>query len=238
MIVNMVSGPRNISTAMMYSFGQRDRCIPIDEPFYGYYLSTSGVTHPSSSHIVSSMPLRTELIIQNIKGLDSEDSLVFVKNMGHHLRNMDWEFMMPFTNFFLIREPKKVIHSFAKVIPNPSIDDIGIKDQYLLFEYFKSQHIKPIIIDSDTILNNPNQALQTLCHNLGIEYEKSMMSWEQGPKPYDGIWAPYWYQNVWSSTGFQSSIDNDNISLPVSLQPLYEEAQSYYNELSKNLILK
>ena len=124
MIVNMVSGPRNISTAMMYSFGQRDRCIPIDEPFYGYYLSTSGVTHPSSSHIVSSMPLRTELIIQNIKGLDSEDSLVFVKNMGHHLRNMDWEFMMPFTNFFLIREPKKVIHSFAKVIPNPSIDDI------------------------------------------------------------------------------------------------------------------
>ena len=37
MIINLISGPRNISTALMYSFAQRSDCQVWDEPFYANY---------------------------------------------------------------------------------------------------------------------------------------------------------------------------------------------------------
>ena len=37
------SGPRNISTALMYSFAQRDDTRVVDEPLYGHYLLKLGL---------------------------------------------------------------------------------------------------------------------------------------------------------------------------------------------------
>ena len=44
--IAMWSGPRNISTAMMRSFENREDTFVIDEPFYAFYLSHSGFNHP------------------------------------------------------------------------------------------------------------------------------------------------------------------------------------------------
>ncbi len=35
------SGPRNISTALMYSFAQREDTLVLDEPLYAHYLASS-----------------------------------------------------------------------------------------------------------------------------------------------------------------------------------------------------
>jgi hypothetical protein len=39
----MWSGPRNLSTAMMYAFAQRSDCRVWDEPFYAAYLAIKNI---------------------------------------------------------------------------------------------------------------------------------------------------------------------------------------------------
>src|ERR687883_192922 len=40
------SGPRNVSTALMYSFRQRPDTLVVDEPLYGHYLRVTSADHP------------------------------------------------------------------------------------------------------------------------------------------------------------------------------------------------
>ena len=51
--IAMWSGPRNISTAMMYSFGNRPDCFAWDEPFYGFALKSLGHDHPMREEIIA-----------------------------------------------------------------------------------------------------------------------------------------------------------------------------------------
>ncbi|HAW46218.1 MAG TPA: sulfotransferase family protein, partial [Roseovarius sp.] len=46
MHIAMWSGPRNLSTAMMYAFAARGDCAVVDEPFYAAYLAKTGLDHP------------------------------------------------------------------------------------------------------------------------------------------------------------------------------------------------
>ena len=50
--IAMWSGPRNLSTAMMRSFGNRPDCAVIDEPFYAAFLSFRGAEHPMREEIL------------------------------------------------------------------------------------------------------------------------------------------------------------------------------------------
>ena len=51
--IAMWSGPRNISTAMMRSFGARADAIVVDEPFYAAYLDRTGLEHPMRAEIIT-----------------------------------------------------------------------------------------------------------------------------------------------------------------------------------------
>ena len=51
-IIAMWSGPRNISTALMYSFENRGDTKISDEPFYGYFLSRNKIMHPNRNLII------------------------------------------------------------------------------------------------------------------------------------------------------------------------------------------
>jgi hypothetical protein len=102
----MWSGPRNLSTAMMYSFAARGDCAAWDEPFYAAYLAATGADHPMREAILAA----------------------------------------------------------------------GETD--------------------------PARALARLCAEVGMPWTDAMLRWPEGPKPYDGAWAPHWYNAVHRSTGF------------------------------------
>ena len=53
----MWSGPRNVSTAVMYSFAQRPDTAVIDEPLYGHYLRLTGAPHPGRDEVMAAMEL-------------------------------------------------------------------------------------------------------------------------------------------------------------------------------------
>ena len=62
MILAMWSGPRNLSTTMMYSFGARKDFSIWDEPYYAAYLNMTGLKHPMRKEILEQGILNPEKV--------------------------------------------------------------------------------------------------------------------------------------------------------------------------------
>ena len=126
--ISVWSGPRNISTALMYSFAQRQDTQVFDEPLYGYYLkhSKANAYHPGAEDILNTMETDGRKVVEMML-TTSEKPVLFFKNMTHHILTLDCSFMKGITNVILTRDPKEMLPSFDKVISNPSMDDVGYK---------------------------------------------------------------------------------------------------------------
>ncbi|MEQ8581057.1 MAG: sulfotransferase family protein [Marinoscillum sp.] len=234
MIINLISSPRNISTALMYSFAHRPYTKVMDEPFYGYYLNLTEADHPGKEAIIASQPKTVSEVRNWIQHTASQHEVVFVKNMAHHLINMNIDFLEDYRNVFLIRDPQQLITSFAKVIPNPQMTDIGVARQYELYEKLLETQSCPVI-DSNEVLKNPEKVLRQLCQALGLTFEPSMLQWPAGALAEDGVWAEYWYKNVHASTGFEKKV-TAAVALPPECEALYTEALPLYEKMVHSAI--
>lgn len=218
----------------MYSFAQRSDTRVVDEPFYGYYLKLTGADHPGKEEIIARMETDQKNIVEALLSFH-EKPVLFIKNMAHHHIDIEERFYREVVNIFFIRDPMKIISSYAQVRSNPTMNDIGIKKIHELYHYVKQLGQQPPVIDSGELLKSPKRMLQQVCELIGIPFEESMLSWTAGPKPYDGVWAKYWYENVHRTTGFEPQATS-NRQLPEHLLPLYEESLPYYQELFKQSI--
>jgi hypothetical protein len=228
-ILNLISGPRNISTALMYSFAQRPDTTVFDEPFYAVYLDKSGAQHPGREDVLAAQSKQEEVVYTMIQNHRSS-AVLFIKNMAHHMEVMKKPFFDEAVNIFLIRNPKQIIASYAQVIEQPVMRDIGIEYQYHLFQAVSKANNNVVVLDSGLVLENPESVLKKLCAACEISFDPKMLKWEKGPKPYDGIWAEHWYKNVHASTGFEKQTTSER-SLPPHLEKLYEKAKGYYEKL-------
>lgn len=229
--INLISGPRNISTALMYAFANRDDTTVVDEPMYAYFLNESGDDHPGRQDILDSQPLDMEEVKSTLIFNSIDTPIYFIKGMAKHYVDVDYSFLVNLKNVFLIRNPAQLLSSFVKVIPNPKMKDIGLKREWDIFNYLKEQGQTPLVMDSNDVLADPESGLKTLCKHLDIPFNESMLSWEKGPIKEDGIWAPHWYKNVHASTGFAPQ----NTSQPEindELKGLLKESLYYYDKLN------
>lgn len=232
----MWSGPRNLSTAMMRSFGSRRDCLAMDEPFYAAYLQATGLDHPMCQEIIADGEVDPQKVIDQCLQLPKPPhSLVYQKHMTHHMiEGFDISWIAEVTNVFLIREPRRVLASYAAKTESVSADDIGFRKQRELFEYLLNDQSKPpAVVDAADIRRAPEQMLKALCQAIDIPYSSEMLSWEAGPKPEDGIWAKHWYDAVWNSTGFASPEAEKQIDLPEALQAIEEEVLPDYQFMQK-----
>jgi hypothetical protein len=203
--IAMWSGPRNMSTTMMRSFGARTDCVALDEPFYASWLVAAGETHPMQAEILASQPNDPASVAEVLLGLLPDGkTLQYQKHMTHHMLEdfpLDW--VAACDHAFLIRHPARVIASYTRKMEALSLEAIGFPQQARLFDEMKARTGKaPPVVDSDRILENPHAVLSRLCAALDITWDESMLSWTPGPKPEDGAWAPHWYDAVWKSEGF------------------------------------
>lgn len=228
------SGPRNISTAIMYSFAQRPDTNVVDEPLYAHYLSETDADeyHPGAEEVLHSMESDGEKVVESILG-PHEKPVVFFKQMTHHLVNIDWSFLEKTINIILTRDPKEMLPSYAKEVEYPTMRDVGYAKHLELLDYLKQIGQKPIVLISEKILSHPRQMLSTLCTSIGIPFEEAMLSWEKGARPEDGSWAKYWYHSVHNSTGFQPYQPKTE-PFPDYLKPLLEECEPIYEKLCED----
>ena len=230
------SGPRNVSTALMYSFAQRADTKVVDEPLYGHYLLVTGVKHPGRKEIMDEVNCDGKLVMDDllkINDLDGKDVL-FLKQMTKHLVGINHDFLPKFKNVFLIRNPKDMLSSLALNIPKPNLADTGLDLQWKVYKNLKSLGNKPIVVDSRELLMNPENILKQICSHLNLEFVDSMLSWPAEPRKEDGIWAKYWYQSLHKSTGFQSYQAKPNF--PVALNQVLSECMPYYEKLLSEAI--
>jgi len=221
------SCPRNVSTALMYSFAQRRDTKVFDEPLYAHYLLQSGVKHPSRKEVIKSQENDGNKVVKSII-LKHHAKISFHKLMTHFLINIDTAFLFYVSNLIFIRNPKEIIASYSKVISNPKMDDIGVAKQYELYHHLVNIGHCPIVLDSKYLLQNPEIILNKLCDILAIPFDKKMLNWKKGVRQEDGIWAKYWYKNLHNSTGFlpytekEINLKNSNLELSEKCQPYYE----------------
>jgi hypothetical protein len=228
--IAMWSGPRTVSTALMRSFENRPDTVVVDEPLYAYYLARTGKDHPGRDEIIASMPADWRIVLTELATapLPAGASVYYQKHMTHHLlQDIDRDALAGLTHAFLIRDPRRLLTSYAKVRSRPVLADLGLEQQVEIFRAFGGP-----VIDSADILRAPRPALEALCDALGIPFHQAMLSWPGGPRPSDGIWARHWYDSVWRSTGFAPASQATTVDVPPDLAPLAAQCQPFYEELA------
>lgn len=232
MRIAMWSGPRNLSTAMMYAFAARGDCAVVDEPFYAAYLAMTGLDHPMRDAILAAQPQDPGAVVAQITGpVPGDFPHFYQKHMTQHMIPgiaRDW--MREVVNVFLIRHPARVIASYAAKRENPTLDDIGFRQQAELFDLVRDWGQAPVVIDSHDIRADPRAALEKLCDAIGLAFTDAMLSWPKGGHKDDGVWAPHWYGAVWNSTGFAEP-EGPLPQVPAHLQGVLDAAMPFYDRM-------
>ena len=235
------SGPRNVSTALMYAFAQRSDTQVIDEPLYAHYLYTkygadaAESTHPATAEVIASMATDATEVVRDVILGPCDKPVLFMKQMAHHLVEIDLAFLEQTINIFLIRDPKEMLPSLTKVIGTPVLADTGFKTQHDLLISLRAAGQSPPILDARLLLEDPRSVLCQLCERLGLRFEASMLSWETGGNPADGVWAPYWYGNVHRSTGFAPYRPKSE-PFPMELEEVLAACLPHYEVLRRDAI--
>ena len=228
MKIAMWSGPRNLSTAMMYSFGNRVDFQVWDEPFYAAYLKTTGIDHPMRDEVLAANETSAERVSQLIQ---SQTGNVFLKLMSFHMcPGFPFDWTEGCVHAHLIRHPARVVASYLAKREEPTLRDIGFQQQVELWERFPGP-----VIDSAVVRRDPEKALRSLCSALGLEFAQAMLSWPKGPKSFDGVWAAHWYNAVHQSTGFAGE-EGPLPTLNKSASLLVQQAMPYYERLRDHAI--
>ena len=229
------SGPRNVSTALMYSFAQRADADVLDEPLYGHFLRVSEAAHPLRELCLGAQDACGERVVREVILGAAGKPVAFFKQMAHHLVDLDLAFLRRTLNVFLTRDPEQMLPSLDSRIGPPTLRDTGFKRQCEVLDLLERWGQSPAVVDSRTLLQRPEATLRALCDHLEIAFDPAMLRWPAGPKPYDGAWAPHWYRNVHRSTGFQPYRRRTE-PFPRELEPLLDECRPYYAQLMRRAI--
>lgn len=232
----MWSGPRNISTAMMRAWENRDDCVVSDEPLYAAYLAATGLDHPGSQEVIAAGDTDARRVGEFLVGpIPGNRPLWYQKHMSHHLLpGLDHEWVHALDNIFLIRDPSEVLASYLKSRATVVPEDIGLMQQGELFDELLERSGKlPLVIDAADFLQAPAAYLRAICAELGIEFSERMLHWPAGPRDSDGIWAPHWYEAVWKSTGFEPwrprevQLDPQYAWIAEACRPVYDRLRGH-----------
>tara|TARA_B100001175_G_scaffold317915_1_gene337514 strand:- start:4439 stop:5158 length:720 start_codon:yes stop_codon:yes gene_type:complete len=234
-IIAMWSGPRNLSTALMRSFGNRkDVTSVLDEPFYASYLVLTNKNHPMKNEVIASQLNE----INDVKSLCQKKNkgLTYQKHMTQHILDKDYSWINKLTNCFLIRNPEMVVKSFMKSWDSGDYEDIGFKQQFHIYDYVKNNlNSTPPIIDASKLRAEPERVLSEFCKICEIDWDNDMLNWTSGIKNYDGVWAKHWYPSVMNSTNFQPETYK-KITLTDNEKSIVDKAMPIYEELYKHSI--
>jgi hypothetical protein len=226
----MWSGPRNISTAMMRAWENRPDTVVVDEPLYSAYLSRTGIDHPMREEVIASQPRELDAAVATLSApLPAGVSVHYAKHMSHHVsRDMDLRWTLEFRNVLLIRDPAEVVASYTRAREQCEPEDIGIPQQGWLLELWDEHGADVPIVDGGDFLRAPREHLEWLCDWLGIPFYEEMLSWPEGPRDSDGVWAPHWYAAVWKSTGFEPwrpreiELSDHDAAVAEACRPVYD----------------
>ena len=225
------SGPRNLSTALMYAFAARGDCAAVDEPFYAAWLAATGADHPMRAEVLASQPTDPAMVAASLLAPVAQP-LFYQKHMAHHLlQDMPRGWMAACRHVLLIRHPARVVASYAQKHVPGTVADLGYPQLCALHAELTAAGTPPVVLDTTDLRAAPEAMLRKLCAALGIAFTPLMLAWPAGPRPFDGVWAAHWYGAVHRSTGFAGT-EGPLPRLQGQMAALAEAAMPDYARLS------
>lgn len=199
--VALWAGPRNGSTATMYSFAERVDTRVMDEPLFGHFLSCTGVSRPSREEVLATMPTSRTAALQSLQPRQ-EDDVLFLKHMANHLEGLSWSDVdgHHHRHVILTRHPDGVLPSYRAHIARPTMLDLGYAHQHRILQHAGD---RAVVVTAESLFAQPEHTLRALCASLELPWDKGMLTWQPGGRPEDGAWAPYWYDGVHRSSGWE-----------------------------------
>lgn len=234
----MWSGPRNVSTALMRSWENREDTIVVDEPFYAHYLQATGLDHPGRDEVIAHhQPDWRRVVDSLLAPLPDGVRILYQKQMSHHLlSHMGRDWLGAVTHAFLVRDPRPVLESLGEKLGEFDLEATGLPQQVEIFDLVaRSTGRIPPVVDSADLLADPEGILRALCAAVGVPFTPRMLSWPPGRRDTDGVWARYWYERVERSTGFEPPAAEETpyelsprlAALEAECRPLYERLQAH-----------
>jgi len=237
--IAMWSGPRNVSTALLRSWGNRADTAVWDEPLYAHYLTQCTPDHPGIEEVVAAHETDWCKVVARMLGPVPDDRPIYYqKHMAHHmLPQIEDGWLAELSNAFLIRDPAEVLLSMSKTMRVVTMQDTGIPDQFRLFERVRGlTGVVPPVIDAKDIGTDPEGTLRALCDALAVPFDDAMLSWPPGPRQTDGVWGRHWYDRVNASTGFRPW-QARNEPLPDRVRPLLDDCMEIYEEMQRDRLV-
>ena len=217
----------------MRAWGNRGDTLVVDEPFYAYYLKATGKQHPDAEEVIATGEIDWRKVVAQLTGaVPNDTSIFFQKQMTHHLLpEVDRQWLDEVTNCFLIRDPREVIASYIKKRENPALEDLGYVQQAEIFDFVRARTTSlPPVLDARDVLENPERMLRLLCDSVGVQFSESMLSWPQGLRETDGVWAKHWYGEVATTTSFRPYRPRHD-EVPERFTKIYERCRECYERL-------
>lgn len=154
----------------------------------------------------------------------SDDCVIFCKHMSKTCFLYDFDnevhvapiegVELVHKHMFLVRDPVAILRSWDVLssVHNESCstNDVGIVPLLTIHAALQQRPFGPgqahrnhvTILDSDSLVKDPERVLQDICQDLDIPYKSGMMTWKAGPHECDSRHAPWWYGNAHESTGW------------------------------------
>ena len=233
-LVNIWSGPRNVSTALMYAFRERPDTTVVDEPLYAAYLARfPDIDHPGREEVLASQPTDPRLVVERLLSDDWPTDVVVAKQMAAHLNGLDTDWLDDCDNVLLVRAPEPVVASFTEKVAETTVDQLGYTTQAALVDRALARGERPIVLETSRLLADPAGVLRRCCELLDLEFDEAMLSWDAGPVPEDGVWAEHWYARTHETTAFgrprerHRDLPDDLAEIAAAARPLYDRIAAH-----------
>ncbi len=241
-IVALWAIPRSTSTAFEWMMRQRGDMDCLHEPFGEAWYQGEDPYWPRFKEGEKTTPgLTIESVWEDIQ-IRAEKGPVFLKDFPHYINHM-WtpEFLAHFSHAFLIRDPAKTITSMYDKWPDFDEAEVGFPEQRALFDLLWALNgTVPAVIDSDDLLEAPEEMTEAFCEAVGIPFLKEALTWEAGGDPSAHSWwdGGSFHANLAKSTGLvrQTRKYVDLEDAPFRVQRVHKRMKPHYEHLYQHRI--
>ena len=242
-IVALWAVPRSTSTAFEWMMRQRGDLDCLHEPFgEAWYQGEEPLWQRYKPGEVTTPGLTLESVWADIQQRASEGP-VFLKDFPHYINHM-WtpDFLSNFTHAFLIRDPAKTISSMFNKWPDFHEGEVGFPEQRALFDLLTALNdgTPPPVIDSDDLLEDPEQMTAKFCNSVGIPFIKEALTWEPGGDPSKHSWwdGGSFHKNLAQSTGLTPQVRKyvEVKDAPERVQQVHRRMKPHYDHLHQHRI--